>query len=404
MCRVKSGLSRLVAQKGFVNDGRGIQVEGKSIGLITNQTGVTQEFEQNYSLISRIGGRVTHLFAPEHGLFGLHGEAVPVPDGQLSDRKVPVVSLYDEDELAPPLEILDDLDLLIYDIQDLGVRCYTYIYSMVKSMKAAAQTGTQFVILDRPAPLSGDKFNGRIIEDSLESFIGGYGLPLVYGATPGEFATYAHSEYDVGDPPAVVKMQGWRRDLCFDDTDLPWVAPSPSIPTFSSVLAYPATVFLEATNVSEGRGTTKPFELLGASWIQLGELAEEVQRLCCAAELKGFKLRSCRFRPRFSKYHGEACSGVELYVTDREEFRPFEFGMVLTKALHDLYPREFCWWNSSLERGGEYFDRLSGSEQFRRLIEEKVSVGELVTRAKAGLTEFEEVISGYFLYDSGDSS
>lgn len=373
-----------------------LKLKGKDVGLVSNCTGVTAGFERSDQFFARSEAKLQAVFTPEHGFFCTGKPGEPISDDSEGKRDLPVISLYG-DKRQPPGEKMKDIDVLVYDIQDLGVRCYTYIHTMANCMTVAGETGTEFLILDRPPPLSGKKVEGRPIEDDLASFIGGYRLPMVYGLTPGELGKYLSTRFSVGPPPSVVRMQGWSRDLWYDETGLPWVSPSPGIPSSETALLYPGTVLLEGTNLSEGRGTNKPFQMFGAPWIT-EKFKEELINLVSGAGESNFKLRKSRYRPRFSKYSGELCRGYEVYVTDRFEFSPFRFGIALVKVVHDLYPENFTWWNSSLDKGKTHFDRLAGSKKFRELIENGCDGEEIMGLAEEGIDEFKDSVTEFFLY------
>ncbi|MBS3787476.1 DUF1343 domain-containing protein [Candidatus Bipolaricaulota bacterium] len=373
-----------------------LKLKDKDIGLVSNCTGVTAEFERSDQFFAGSGAKLRAVFTPEHGFFcaGKPGESVS--DNSEGKVDVPVTSLYG-DRRQPPGEKMEDIDVLVYDIQDLGVRCYTYIHTMANCMKVAGETGTEFLILDRPPPLSGKKVEGRPIESELSSFIGGYRLPMVYGLTPGELGKYLSAKFSIGPTPSVVSMEGWSRDLWYDETGLPWVSPSPGIPYSETALVYPGTVLLEGTNLSEGRGTSKPFRLFGAPWLTK-KFKVEFMNLISPADKSTFKLRECRYRPRFSNYSGELCRGYEIYVTDRLDFSPFRFGIALVKVAHDLYPEDFAWWNSSLNKGKAHFNQLTGSRKFRELIEKGCDGEEIMGLAEEGIEEFRDSVMEFFLY------
>lgn len=368
----------------------------KDVGLVSNCTGVTSDFERSDQFFARSGANLKAVFMPEHGFFCTGEPGEPINDSLEGPVDVPLISLYG-DKRQPLEDKLEDLEVLVYDIQDLGVRCYTYIHTMANCMKVARETGTEFLILDRPPPLSGRKFEGRPIEDNLASFIGGYGLPMVYGITPGELGKYLSAEFSIAPPPSVIRMEGWSRELWYDETGLPWVSPSPGIPTPETALLYPATVLLEGTNVSEGRGTNKPFKLFGAPWVT-EQVKEELMNHLQVSDKGACKLRECRYKPRFSKYSGELCHGYEIYVTDRLEFSPFRFGVTLVKVVHDMYPEDFTWCNSSLNKGKNHFDRLAGTKEFRKLIEKCGDPEEIIRLAEEGVGKFEDSVSEFFLY------
>ena len=392
MNNVKTGLDRLA------DNTCTIDLKGKDVGLISNQTGVSKDLRSGYEVLRSSGASVKYLFGPEHGFTGDLREGGVVGDTEDEGSNTPIIGLYKDGFDPPRKSTIAELDTLIYDIQDLAVRCYTYVYTMIEMMDIAAEAGTEFLIFDRPPPLSGKKYDGSVIKGELSSFIGGYGLPMIYGLTPGELGKYVSSEYEFDIDPQVVRMEGWSRHLWYDETDLLWVAPSPGIPHFETALIYPATVLFEATNVSEGRGTTKPFQYFGAPWIRSAELTDRVEELKEGGLIKGFDLRRCSFIPRFSKYEGEQCHGCEIFVRNRDQFSPFRLGLSLLKLLRDLYPGEFEWYNGDLDRDISYFDRLAGSVKYRELIDEGSSFDRLLEYSSKGLREFSSTVEDYFLY------
>ncbi len=345
---------------------------GKKIGLITNQTGVNDALESTADLLARVpDAKVAALFAPEHGLDGALQAGQPVPS------ELAVHSLYGPNR-APEPSSLEGLDLLVYDIQDVGTRHYTYPSTMLESMRAASAAGIPFVVLDRPDPLGGVTVEGPVMPEDLASFVGIAGLPARYAMTPGELARMLNRELNLNCDLKVVPLKGWRRGMSFDRTGLPWVPPSPNMPTLDTAYAYPGFCLIEGTNLSEGRGTTRPFELVGAPWLQNRELARRLNRL----GLPGVAFRPQAFTPSFSKYSGQVCRGVQIHVTDRAVFRSFQTALVFLEEMSRLHPEQF-----RLERG---FDRLAGDPRIRAHLEKGLPVADLPTSWTVGQAAFEK--------------
>ena len=295
---------------------------GKRVGLITNPTGMNKEFVSTIDILHEMGVLVC-LFSPEHGVRGEHQAGAKVSFYTDEKNGVPVHSTYGG-SLHIPREVLEPLDLLVYDIQDVGARYYTYVYTLSYAMEDCAAAGKPLVILDRVNPVGGG-MEGTILERPFSSFVGRYPVPSRYGLTVGEFARYINATEGIGCDLTVVPLEGWTRDTFYDETDLPWVAPSPNIPTVEAAFAYLCTCLFEGTNLSEGRGTTHPFEWIGAPWLKASELAEHFNR----KGLPGVKLRECHFTPTFSKHKDTLCHGVQVHITDRRAFKPFETGLRL---------------------------------------------------------------------------
>ncbi len=325
--------------------------QGKRVGLITNQTGVDSRLQPTTQVLRGIPGlRLTALFAPEHGLDGALGA------GESVAPEAGVFSLYGETR-APTIDMLKGLDLLVYDIQDVGARFYTFTSTLLGSMKAAARAGIPFVVLDRPDPIGGDQVEGPVLAKELESFVGIAGLPVRYAMTPGELARFLNREFDLGCDLKIVPLRGWKRSLWFDQTGLPWVPPSPNMPTVETAIVYPGFCLMEGVNLSEGRGTTKPFELIGAPWLKHVELAQRLNR----SGLAGVLFRPQSFTPASSKYRGQLCHGVQVHVVDREKFEPVRTALRFLEEVRRLHPGEL-----RFEPG---FDRLVGDESVRRRLE-----------------------------------
>lgn len=358
---------------------------GAKVGLVTNSTGVDEKLRDNISLLFEGGVKIELIFSPEHGLYQTGSPGESIGDSREPRYGIPIVSLYGPSR-KPEIEMLSDLDLLIYDIQDVGARFFTYISTMLLCMESAAEAGIPFILLDRPDPITGTIVEGPILDPELTSFVGMHRIPIRYGLTPGELARLYREDRGLDLDLEVIPMRGWRREMWFDETGLQWVMPSPSMPTLTTATLYPGTCLLEGTNLSEGRGTTKPFELFGAPWIDPYLLAEE------APKPDGAILRPCFFKPAFSKYRDEICGGLQIHVVDRLKLRPVEAVIRLLLTIGRLYPDRL-----SLN---DHFDRLCGTESVRRAIEEgdESEIERLIRGWKEGCEAFRERIEPILLY------
>ena len=306
----------------------GYKFHGKC-GLITNHTGVLRNLTSTVDLLKEICS-LTALFAPEHGVRGDKQAGMDISSYTDEKTSLPVYSLFGNDT-DEALKALCALDTVIFDIQDVGARFYTYQYTMTDAMKLCAQHGIKFVVLDRPNPLGGLKAEGTVLERKFSSFVGRFPTPTRCALTIGEFATMMNDTENIGCSLEVVKMDGWKRYLYYDDTDLVFIQPSPNIPTVDTAFAYIGTCIFEGTNLSEGRGTTKPFEMIGAPWLNCEKVLEKL------GEQKGVILRECSFTPTFSDYKDCFCHGIQLHITDRDSFMPFEVGMRLLDAIRKTH-------------------------------------------------------------------
>ncbi|MEZ0118644.1 UNVERIFIED_ORG: uncharacterized protein YbbC (DUF1343 family) [Heyndrickxia coagulans] len=313
-------------------------LKGKRVGLITNPTGVDQSLNSIVDRFARNSDiHLTALFGPEHGVRGSANAGAYVPFYTDSKTGLPVYSLYGETKKPTP-EMLKDVDVLVFDIQDVGARFYTYIYTMAYAMEAAKEKGIPFIVLDRPNPIGGTKVEGPVLNPAYSSFIGMYPIALRHGMTAGELAKYFNKECGIGADLTVVPMKGWHRDRYADDTPLQWVMPSPNMPTLDTAIVYPGAALIEGTNISEGRGTTRPFELIGAPFIDGDLLAEKLNAL----GLPGVRFRSASFTPTTSKWAGKLANGIQIHVTDRNAYQSVETGIAIVKTIHDLYPGQFA--------------------------------------------------------------
>ncbi|MDM5296769.1 DUF1343 domain-containing protein [Bacillus pumilus] len=360
----------------------------KKVGLITNPTGIDASMKSSVDLLFEHPSiNLTALYGPEHGVRGdaQAGEGVE----SYTDEKtgLPVYSLYGKTRKPTP-EMLRDVDVLLFDIQDVGSRYYTYIYTMAYAMEASKENNIPFVVLDRPNPIGGLKVEGPVLEPDYASFVGLYPIPLRHGMTTGELARMFNKEFHINAKLTVIKMKNWKRSMTFDDTKLPFVLPSPNMPTVDSTFVYPATGLVEGTNVSEGRGTTKPFELIGAPYINSNELSDHLNQL----KLKGVQFRPVSFTPTFSKHAGTLSHGVQLHVTDRTSFEAVKTGLSIIKAIHDLYPQDFQF----LQTGS--FDKLIGNGWIKEDIMTGSSIKHIMKRYHHDLNLFEKKRKGYLIY------
>jgi uncharacterized protein YbbC (DUF1343 family) len=308
---------------------------------------------------------------------------------------LPVYSLYGKTRKPRP-EMLDGIDALIIDLQDVGSRYYTFIWTMDLCMQACHEAGKTIVVLDRPNPLAGHITEGPVLDPGFTSFVGLRPLPVRHGMTIGEISAYLRDTFYPRLDHCIIPMQGWKRKMWFDQSHLPWVMPSPNMPTFDTALVYPGMCLFEATNISEGRGTTRPFELFGAPFIHPETLVNVLKEF----KLPGVLFRPLSFQPTFQKHAGEICGGAQIHVTDRERFKPFKTGVAILKAVHDTYPRNFTWNQPpyEYEEVNLPIDILAGTDRLRKDIESLIDLDEMEKWWKAETKAFEKVRRKYLIY------
>jgi uncharacterized protein YbbC (DUF1343 family) len=366
--------------------------------VLANQASVTSALEPAWRALARAGAEVVRIFAPEHGLWGIAQDMEAVDGESDPARGVPVVSLYGSSaaSLAPSRESLADLDALVVDLPDIGCRYYTFAATMAHAMAACERTGVEVIVCDRPNPLGGVAVEGGPVEPACRSFVSELPVPVRHGMTLGELALLLRSARHPGLSLSVLTCEGWRRSDWWDATGLPWVAPSPNMPTLETATIYPGACLVEATNVSEGRGTTRPFQLTGTPWLDAGALADRMN----AMHLPGAGFRATRFRPEFGKHAGAACEGVEWHVTDRDALRPLETGVLLLVQLRALRPDDFGWRRETYEFVGDVpaIDLLTGSPAARAVIEGGADAGDLFAGWRAYSEEFAADREGFLLY------
>lgn len=363
----------------------------ETVGLITNHTGLGRDLRRNIDLLLERGFRVEALFSPEHGIYGDHREGQSVQGERDPRTGIPVFSLYGDDR-APSEAMLKGLDVLVFDIQDIGARYYTYPTTMVLAMEAAARTGVRFVILDRPNPIGGIAVEGNVASPQDLSFVCGAPVAIRHGLTLGELAALVATEKALP-LPEVIRAEGWERGMYFQDTRLPWVPPSPNAPTMDMAVLYPGTCLLEGTNLSEGRGTAVPFEIAGAPWVDCDRLVQRLRE----ERLPGVLLRPIHFRPSASKWAGQECRGVQFHVQDFRAVRPVELGVRLLFALRDLHPGDFAFREPPPD-GPHFLDLLAAGPDLRRaLVQDGAPVALLEDWARQA-REFEERRRPHLLY------
>ncbi|HST20961.1 MAG TPA: DUF1343 domain-containing protein [Blastocatellia bacterium] len=372
--------------------------DGARVGLIVNPASINSRFDHAADLFhkhERIN--LTALFGPQHGIRGETQDDM-IEWQTFRDKRtgLPAYSLYGETRKPTP-EMLAGVDVLVFDVQDVGTRVYTFVYTMALAMEAARECGKRFIVLDRPNPINGIDIEGNIHEPEFRSFVGMYPIPMRHAMTAGELAQMFNSEFGIGCDLEVVKMDGWRRAMWFEDTGLPWVLPSPNIPTVDTTVVYPGSVMIEGTTVSEGRGTTKPFEIIGAPYIEPQALIERLAE----DHLPGAIFRPLHFEPTFHKFKGELCGGIQIHVTDRQAFKPVITGVAITNAIRNLYPNEFGWKQPPYEYVHDKlpFDVINGTASLREMIEAGAATREIEESWRAGLDQFASRRQSYLLYD-----
>ena len=363
-------------------------LQGKRVGLMTNPTGIDHQLRSSIDILNE-RYRLSALFGCEHGVRG---------DAQAGDRVdtytdaqtgVSVYSVYGKSDRMTR-EMLDTFDVLVFDIQDVGARFYTYLYSLSYAMEECARAGKTVLVLDRINPISGIRRGGTILDLRFRSFVGDYELPTQTGLTIGEYARYIRHYLKLDLDLHVAPLTGWSRGMYLDDTDLPWVAPSPNCQSLATALVYIGTCVFEGVNVSEGRGTTQPFELIGSPWIN----AAALEKRMAALDMPGLHFRRASFKPTFSKYQNELCHGVQVHITDREKADVFLGGLKLLETIRDMYPEklEYLSWGESRIHS---LDKLLGTDAFRA---GRLTADEVSQTYAPGVAAFSEAVKPFLLY------
>lgn len=391
MVEVKTGLEKFVQSPPR-------ELMGQRIGLLCNPASVDRRLCHARFCIDRIAGtKLTALFSPQHGFYSEKQDNMIESEDRLDPAlKIPVYSLYGSTRV-PTEKMLDAVDLFVVDLQDVGTRVYTFISTMALCMEAAQRRGRKVAVLDRPNPIGGLTVEGNCLNPALRSFVGKYPLPMRHGLTIAELALLFNEHFGIGCDLSVIPMDGWKRWMHFSDTGLPWVAPSPNMPSPASAQVYPGQVLLEGTNVSEGRGTTQPFELFGAPFIEPEAVLERLPDQV----LSGVALRPAGFEPTWNKWTGRLCSGFQIHLLDRSAYRPYRCSAALLAAIRCLYPKRFAWKAPPYEY--EYdqmpIDLICGDVRFRQKIEAGADFTELVDGWDADEAAFEKLRKPYLLYE-----
>jgi uncharacterized protein YbbC (DUF1343 family) len=386
--RVRTGLEELLARPG--------NLRGLRIGLLANPASLTPDLEHaSQALKSSRAFRLTALFGPEHGIWADAQDLVEVEDSRDPATGLPVHSLYGKSRVPTPA-MLQGLDAVVLDLQDVGSRYYTFIYTMLNVLEAGARDHRRVVVLDRPNPLGGVTVEGNVLEPEYRSFVGLHPLPVRHGLTIGELALLFQAERALPVDLRVVPMRGWRREMDFDQTGLPWVLPSPNMPTVDTAFVYPGGCLIEGTNLSEGRGTTRPFELVGAPWLDPWVLARDMAR----ERLPGVRFRPAFFTPTFQKHAGRLCGGVQVHVQDRGRFSAYLTYLLLIAHARRQDPSRFAWRDPPYEY--EYVKRpidiLCGTGRVRQTIEGGLSPRRLARAFRADAAGFRRRRAPYLLY------
>jgi uncharacterized protein YbbC (DUF1343 family) len=368
------------------------RLTGKRLGLLTNPSGIDSRLRSSIDLLaSHPELDLQALFGPEHGVRGEVQAGEHVADGVDSRTGLPIHSLYGETR-TPTAEMLSGIDMMVIDLQDIGVRYATYLSSVAHVLTTCDTHGLPVVVLDRPNPLGGSYVAGNMLDPAYSSFVGIHTMPICHGLTIGEFARLWSRDNDLASP-VVVPMTGWTRTMTYDATALPWVFPSPNLPTLDSVRIYPATCLIEGTTMSEGHGTTRPFELIGAPWVEPYALASEIEQ----RDVPGIAARPLYFTPAFSKHAGERCGGVQLYITDDDAFDSVSFGVHLLASLRDLGGERFEWLPPEGDR--HFIDLLCGTDEVRRAIDSGADGDDLIARWREDARAFADRRSDILLYE-----
>ncbi len=370
---------------------------GRRVGLVCNPASIDAAYRHTAQRLWRAPDlTLAALFGPQHGFRSdVQDNMVETPHARHPTYDIPIHSLY-SDLREPTAAMFDGLDVLVIDLQDVGTRVYTYVYTMANCLRAAGRLGLPVVVCDRPNPIGGVQVEGPLLAPGHESFVGQFPIPLRHGLTIGELARLFNDHFGLGAELQVARLHAWERTAYLDATGLPWVMPSPNLPTLDSAVVYPGAVLFEGTNLSEGRGTTRPFELLGAPWIDGEALAGRITD----AALPGAVTRAAHFEPTFQKHAGRSCGGCQIHVTDREAFRPVLTAVAVLQAIRRADPARFTWREPpyEYERTKQPIDILAGSAALRLQIDADVEATEIAAGWEADVAAFAAVRSRYLLY------
>jgi uncharacterized protein YbbC (DUF1343 family) len=372
-------------------------LETGRIGLLANPASIARDFTHASRLIhNRFPGRLTALFSPQHGFYAERQDNMIESDHFFEPEfGIPVFSLY-SDTRVPTREMFDLIDTLIIDLQDVGTRVYTFIYTVSHCLEAAARFKKKVVILDRPNPIGGIQVEGNILSKEYTSFVGRFPIPMRHGMTIGEISQFFNKEFSIGCDLQIVPMKGWKRKMYWQDTGLVWIAPSPNLPTALSCMVYPGQVVFEGTNISEGRGTTMPFEQFGAPFLDIEKISSRAVPL-----IQGAYLRQVNFEPTSGKWQGKRCRGFHIHVTSREKFCPYFSSLVLLQAIMEFHKNDFKLRQPPYEYEFHRMpiDLILGSKSLRCVLERNEDLIRVRESWQEGLHKFKQTAKKYYLYD-----
>lgn len=370
-------------------------VAGKRFGLLTNHTGITRDFRTTIDVCaSQSAGRLTAMFACEHGIRGERQAGVLFEDETDPEYGVLVYSLYGKHR-APTPEMLEPLDAIVFDFQDLGVRFFTYLTTLVYTMQACDQANVELIVLDRPNPLGGVQVEGGLLRDGYQSMVGVWEIPFRTGLTIGEFAKLVRAESGMNVRLTVVPLDNWKRAMTFEQTGLPWTLLSPNLPTMDTARVYPGNCLFEGTNLSEGRGTTRPFEQIGAPWLNAKEVARAMNR----RGLPGVWFHPVTFTPMFSKHQGAICNGIHVYVTEPSVYKPVRTGLYLVEQILHTHPDEFAWLPPFREGGKPFIQLLTGSDVMTNMLHQPGAAERIADEWDREAAEWAKKREAYMLYE-----
>jgi len=376
-------------------------LKGKRFALLTNPTGIDARFKSTIDICANLNdGKLVAFFACEHGLRNERQAGVLFETEMDPYYGIPVYSLYSESSKKPTAEMLKDIDTVVFDIQDLGVRFYTYLTTLIYVMEACAANNVEVIVLDRPNPLGGYGIEGGYLQDGFQSMVGGWKMPASSGMTIGEFAKLVNGQMEAKCELRVVPLEGWDRSMEYVDTGLPWIVPSPNMPTMDTVRIYVGNCLFEGTNLSEGRGTTRPFEQVGAPWLRSKDVCEALN----GKGLTGVWFHPVTFSPAFSKHQGSLCNGIMTYVTDKSTFCTSEAGLHLLHTIQSMHEDQFQWLPQTTEFHKSFIDVLTGSELIRTTLHEAGGLDRIIASWRKDCSDWKEVRKPYLLYEEKEGS
>jgi uncharacterized protein YbbC (DUF1343 family) len=373
------------------------RLHGQRVGIVCNHASVDHELANMVDRLASLSDvTLGAIFGPQHGFRSdVQDNMIETPHVDDPGRRVPIYSLYSETR-EPTAEMLRGLDVLVIDLQDIGARIYTYIYTMANCLRACGRHGIPVIVCDRPNPIGGNEIEGNLLVPGFESFVGLFPIPMRHGMTIGELALLFNQQFNLNANLEVIAMDGWRREMYFDATGLPWVMPSPNMPTLDTAIVYPGTVLFEGVMLSEGRGTTRPFELVGAPWIEAERFAKAMNALL----LPGAHFRPAVFEPTFQKYAKQPCAGCQIHVLDRDAFRPVLTGAALIQMFRSADAETFTWRQPPYEYEQHKLpiDILAGSEALRVQVESGVAPAQMAASWRDDEETFRRLRQPFLLY------